>query len=94
MGQRVTIFIARIILWFVLVPIAIPIVLLGMFLVSARWVIYFFAALLLMIMALGSKQYANHFWLAFFVPFFVGGLLEGVVMLIAERMREGQPATR
>jgi hypothetical protein len=45
-------------------------------------------------MALGSKQYASYFALAFLLPFFVGGLLDGVVILITEHLRKNQPVVR
>jgi glucan phosphoethanolaminetransferase (alkaline phosphatase superfamily) len=80
--------VGRIVLWGVVFPIAFLIVLAGMFLVAARWLIYFLAAVLLMVVALGSKEYMNYFWLAFLIPFFVGGLLDGMVLLIAERWRD------
>jgi hypothetical protein len=44
-------------------------------------------------MALGSKQYASYFALAFLLPFFVGGLLDGIAMLIAERVRVSRSVT-
>jgi hypothetical protein len=80
----------RFALWGVVVPIAFPIVLAGMFLVAARWVIYFLAGVLLMVWALGSKDYMNWFWLAFVIPFFVGGLLDGIAVLVVERWLKGR----
>lgn len=80
----------RLVLWGIVVPVAIPIVLVFLFVVVARWVIYFLAALLFMGIALGSKQYANYFWLAFFIPFFVGGLLDGIAILMADRRSDHQ----
>lgn len=92
MGLRITILAARVVLWGVLVPLAVPVVLVGMFVVAARWLIYFLAGIVLMAYALGSKQYMNYFWLAFALPFFVGGLIDGVALLIAERLPERAPA--
>ena len=75
----------RILLWGGAVPLAIPVVVLVMFLIAARWVIYFLTAVFLMVLALGSKDYVNYFWLAFFIPFFVGGLLDGIVLVALKR---------
>ncbi len=85
----------RLFLWCVLVPVSvtiIPIVLVGMFIVAARWVIYFIAGLVLMAFALGSKDYVNWFWLAFFIPFFVGGLIDGIAIRIVDRWPASTPA--
>ncbi len=61
--------------------LAVPVILSVTFLVAARWLIYFLAGLLLMILALGSRDYVGWFWLAFLIPQFIGGLIDGAVAL-------------
>jgi len=69
-------------------PVLFAVILSGMFLYAARWLVYFGAALLAMVYALGSKQYIHYFPLAFLAPLFVGGLIDGIILLIAERSRQ------
>ena len=77
---------ARVAIWIVALA-AVPFLLLFTFLIAARWLIWFAAGLLLMIYALGSAEYARWFWLAFLIPMFVGGLVDGAIALAAEGRR-------
>jgi len=65
-------------------PVIFVFILLGIFVYAARWFGYFGVALLAMVWALGSKQYVNYFPLAFLAPLFAGGLIDGLILLIAE----------
>lgn len=67
-------------------PVFFVVILSGMFLYAARWLVYFSAALLAMVYALGSEQHVHYFPLAFLAPLFVGGLIDGIILLIAERL--------
>lgn len=75
--------VARTAIWIVALA-AVPFLLLFTFVIAARWLIWFAAGLLLMVYALGSAEYARWFWLAFLIPMFVGGLVDGVFVLAAQ----------
>ena len=83
---------ARAAIWIVALA-AVPFLLLFTFLIAARWLIWFAAGLLLMVYALGSAEYARWFWLAFLIPMFVGGLVDGVFIIAAERRRQRDAST-
>ena len=68
--------------------VAVPFLLLFTFLFAARWLIWFFAGLLFMVYVLGSVQYARWFWLAFLIPLFVGGLVDGAIAIAADARRQ------
>jgi hypothetical protein len=78
---------ARAAIW-IAALVAVPFLLLFAFLVAARWLIWFCAGLLLMVYALGSDHYVRWFWLAFLIPLFVGGLVDGAFALAAEARRQ------
>ena len=77
---------ARAAIWIVALA-AVPFMLAFTFLIAARWLIWFAAGLLLMVYALGSAEYARWFWLAFLIPMFVGGLVDGAFALAAQGRR-------
>jgi hypothetical protein len=69
-------------------PALFVLILFGTFLYAARWLIYFSVALLSMVYALGSERYVYFFPLAFLAPLFAGGLIDGIVLLVGDRLHQ------
>jgi hypothetical protein len=82
----------RLVLWGIVVPLAVPLVFAAMILVAARWLIYCLVGVLAMVWALGTKEYAHVFWLAFFLPFFLGGLIDALAARVIERQASSAAA--
>jgi hypothetical protein len=68
----------RMALWLVVVPTATAIVLMVLFLVAVRRIVYCLVGVVLMISAVESERYDDWFRLAFALPFFFGGVIDEI----------------